>query len=232
MVATLPRQTAPANLERWEPDPDLTAHFGHRTRTLTDDELQTEIARIDHIFWMAVEAGIQHSTAYLVELASERASYCDALAFRARRGYQYREPAPGRFSREALDKLKGFVAIEDEIARSIELRRRGKNYVARCPFHEPDRTPSFTVFPRTQSYYCFGCHAHGDIFSWLMDRQGMTFPAAVRELAARFDVRLDGPDRSSGAREPHTRRDGHALRRAGYQEAIDSVAIIAGLLER
>jgi DNA primase len=74
------------------------------------------------------------------------------------------------------------VAIEDVIARYVPLRRGGQNYlVARCPFHE-DRNPSFVVYPQTQSFYCFGCREHGDVLSFLMRMEHLTFPEALNVL--------------------------------------------------
>jgi len=61
------------------------------------------------------------------------------------------------------------------------LRRSGKNFVARCPFHD-DRNPSFAVYPETQSFYCFGCHASGDVLSFLMRVEHLTFVEALKVL--------------------------------------------------
>lgn len=83
---------------------------------------------------------------------------------------------------EEVDRLKSLVAIEDIIARYVSLRRTGQNYlIGRCPFH-PDRTPSFVVYPQTQSFYCFGCRGHGDVLSFLMRMEHLTFPEALKVL--------------------------------------------------
>jgi DNA primase len=83
---------------------------------------------------------------------------------------------------DEVDRLKSLVAIEDVIARYVPLRRGGQNYlVARCPFHE-DRNPSFVVYPQTQSFYCFGCREHGDVLSFLMRTEHLTFPEALNVL--------------------------------------------------
>lgn len=98
--------------------------------------------------------------------------------------------APAPASRRAPDgatqdsevsQLKSSVAIEDLIGRYVELRTSGQNYKARCPFHE-DRNPSLVVFPRTQSFYCFGCRERGDVLSFLMLRDRLTFPEALKVL--------------------------------------------------
>jgi len=83
---------------------------------------------------------------------------------------------------DEVDRVKSLVAIEDVIARYIPLRRSSQNYlVARCPFHE-DRNPSFVVYPQTQSFYCFGCREHGDVLSFLMRIERLTFPEALKAL--------------------------------------------------
>jgi DNA primase len=87
---------------------------------------------------------------------------------------------------ERLERLKSLVAIEDLIGQYVPLRRSGKNHVGRCPFHD-DHHPSFVVYPATRSFYCFACHAAGDVFSFLMKAEHLSFPEALtvlRQLAA------------------------------------------------
>jgi DNA primase len=78
-----------------------------------------------------------------------------------------------------IDQVKSSVALEHVVARYLELRRRGQNYVTRCPFHQ-DRTPSFVVFPATRSFHCFGCRAHGDALTFLMKMEHLTFREALQ----------------------------------------------------
>jgi DNA primase len=85
---------------------------------------------------------------------------------------------------EEAGRLKSLVAIEDLIAQSVALRRSGKNFVGRCPFHN-DHRPSLVVYPATQSFYCFACRASGDAISFLMKAEHLSFPEALivlREL--------------------------------------------------
>jgi len=80
-----------------------------------------------------------------------------------------------------VQELKSLIRIEEVIGRYVQLRVSGQNFVGCCPLHE-DGKPSFVVFPRTQSFYCFGCRAHGDVITFLMRQQGHTFRKAVEVL--------------------------------------------------
>jgi DNA primase len=83
---------------------------------------------------------------------------------------------------DEVDRLKSLMAIEDIIGRYVPLRRTSQNYLTgRCPFHQ-DRNPSFVVYPETRSFYCFGCREHGDVLSFLMRMEQLTFPEALKVL--------------------------------------------------
>ena len=82
--------------------------------------------------------------------------------------------------------LKALVAIDRLVAQYLSLRPSGVNFVGRCPFHD-DHDPSLVVYPRTQSFYCFGCRKSGDAISFLMEMERLTFREALdalRDLAA------------------------------------------------
>lgn len=89
------------------------------------------------------------------------------------------------------DDIKERLDIVEIISASVPLRKSGRSYVGFCPFHPNTRTPAFTVYPDTQSYHCFGCKASGDVFTFLMQRQGLEFRDALEQLAARAGVRLE-----------------------------------------
>lgn len=89
-----------------------------------------------------------------------------------------------------IDEIKARLDIVDIIGESVQLRKAGKNFTGFCPFHANTRTPAFTVFPDTQSFYCFGCHASGTVFDFVMRKQGLDFGDALRQLAARAGVEL------------------------------------------
>ncbi|OUS16199.1 DNA primase [Gammaproteobacteria bacterium 50_400_T64] len=86
---------------------------------------------------------------------------------------------PQRFIDDLLDR----VDIVDVIGARLELRKTGKNHSARCPFHD-EKTPSFSVNPEKQFYYCFGCGAGGNAFGFVMDYDHVDFPQAVETLGA------------------------------------------------
>ena len=92
---------------------------------------------------------------------------------------------PGRIPQSFLDDLLDRVDIVDVVDRRVKLKKSGKNYSACCPFHD-EKTPSFSVSPQKQFYYCFGCGASGNVIGFLMELENLSFPEAVEELARRY----------------------------------------------
>jgi DNA primase len=89
------------------------------------------------------------------------------------------------------DEIKDRIDIVDVVSESVELRRAGRNFTGFCPFHHNVNTPSFVVFPDTQTWKCFGeCDEGGDVFSFVMKREGWDFSEALRSLADRAGVVL------------------------------------------
>lgn len=78
--------------------------------------------------------------------------------------------------------VKSRVSLVEVISRAVALTQVGNRYRGLCPFHE-EGTPSFVVYADQGTYHCFGCGAHGDIYSWVMERQRISFPAAVEAVA-------------------------------------------------
>jgi DNA primase len=88
-----------------------------------------------------------------------------------------------------------------------ELRRAGASeYVGRCPFHD-ERTPSFGVNPIEKVYYCFGCQASGDVFTFVMETEGLDFTGALETLAGRFGVELQTEQEDPQAAQRRQRRE-------------------------
>jgi DNA primase len=91
------------------------------------------------------------------------------------------------------EQIKERLPIEDVVGMYIKLERSGKNLRARCPFHN-EKTPSFFVSPDRGTYYCFGCQAHGDIFTFVEQFEGLDFRGALKSLAERAGVKLERVD--------------------------------------
>lgn len=95
----------------------------------------------------------------------------------------------GRIPHELIDTILARIDIVDLISRRVSLRKAGKDYQARCPFHE-ERTPSFTVSREKQFYHCFGCGAHGTAIGFLMEYDRLAFREAIEELAHEAGVEI------------------------------------------
>ncbi len=89
---------------------------------------------------------------------------------------------PGQISQEFIDDLRNRVNIVDIIKDYVPLKKRGQNYVGLCPFHA-EKTSSFVVSPHKQIFHCFGCGKGGNVYTFLMERGGLTFIDAVAHLA-------------------------------------------------
>lgn len=88
--------------------------------------------------------------------------------------------------------IKSRLDIVDIISESVSLRRSGRNYAGFCPFHQNTRTPAFFVFPETQTWRCFGaCAEGGDLFSYVMKKEGWEFKEALKNMAQRAGVTLE-----------------------------------------
>lgn len=100
---------------------------------------------------------------------------------------------------EIIDQIRDRADIVDVVSRFVDLRRAGSNYKGLCPFHE-EKTPSFNVNPDRQIFHCFGCGRGGNVFTFLMEMEGVTFPEAVRSLGKQYGVEV--PDRQAADEAP------------------------------
>ena len=90
-----------------------------------------------------------------------------------------------------VDEIKNRIDILDLVSDSVKLRRSGKNYLGFCPFHDNKRTPAFVVFPDSGTWRCFGqCNEGGDIFKYVMKKEGWDFAETLRYLAEKAGVEL------------------------------------------
>ena len=95
----------------------------------------------------------------------------------------------GRIPQHFIDELLNRVDIVDVIDSRVPLRKAGRDFQARCPFHE-EKNPSFTVSQNKQFYHCFGCGAHGSAISFLMEYEHLDFIEAIKELAHKAGIAL------------------------------------------
>ena len=94
-----------------------------------------------------------------------------------------------KFSKSLLDEIKNKIEISDIVGKRVVLQKRGKEFVGLSPFQN-EKTPSFTVNNEKQFYHCFSSNKHGDIFTFLVDVEGLSFPQAVEQLAEQAGVEL------------------------------------------
>ena len=101
-------------------------------------------------------------------------------------------------SPQIIEEIKYRNDIEEVISQHVSLKRAGNNLNGLCPFHS-EKTPSFTVFTGTKSFYCFGCGAGGDVISFVMRTENLTYVDALRALAKRSGIEIPEDDKSQRA---------------------------------
>ena len=126
-----------------------------------------------------------------------------------------------RFSDDFIQQIRDHNDIESVIGSYIDLKRRGKNLVGLCPFHN-EKTPSFTVYPDTASYYCFGCGAGGEVINFVRNIENLDFIESVKLLADRAGLKLPETDNYDDAIAKLRRRIYEANREAArfYHETL------------
>lgn len=109
----------------------------------------------------------------------------------------------GLIPQSFIDDLLNRTDIVDVVSSRIQLKKAGKNYTACCPFHK-EKTPSFSVSPDKQFYYCFGCGAGGNALGFIMDHDQLDFPQAIEDLAKRagMEVPREEGTRNNKPRQP------------------------------
>lgn len=100
-----------------------------------------------------------------------------------------------KISPEIIDQVRMASDIVEVVSGYLTLRKRGKNYFGLCPFHH-EKTPSFSVNPEMQIFHCFGCGAGGNVFTFIMRMEGITFPESVRILARAAGINIPEEDES------------------------------------
>jgi len=105
-----------------------------------------------------------------------------------------------RIPEEQIEEIRSSANIVDIISGYVQLKKRGKNYVGLCPFHQ-EKTPSFTVSDEKQIYHCFGCAAGGNAFKFLMEYKSISFVESVQEIADYLGVKINYENKVDPAKE-------------------------------
>ncbi|WP_340102974.1 DNA primase [Rhodohalobacter sp. 8-1] len=119
-------------------------------------------------------------------------------------------------SEDKKEEVRDTADIVEVVGDYVRLKKSGSGFVGLCPFHD-EKTPSFHVTPRLGIYKCFGCGASGDVFSFIMEMEGVSFPEALQSLADRYGIDLPEYGNSEEHEEHTKQREGiyHALKFAG-----------------
>lgn len=96
-----------------------------------------------------------------------------------------------KVSQDQIERIREATNIVDLVTEHVRLKKRGRNFVGLCPFHN-EKTPSFNVLEDKGIFKCFGCGKGGDVFSFVMQMEGLTFPEALRKLAKRANIEIEG----------------------------------------
>ena len=94
-----------------------------------------------------------------------------------------------RYPQTFIDDLKRQADIVRVIQDYVQLKKKGANWMACCPFHK-EKTPSFSVSPAKEIYYCFGCHKGGSVFNFVMEIERVPFPEAIKIVADKVGMPL------------------------------------------
>ena len=94
-----------------------------------------------------------------------------------------------RIPEETIERIRNTADIYDVVAQYVDLKKRGRNYFGLCPFHA-EKTPSFSVAPDKQIYHCFGCGSGGNVFSFIVEHEKVTFVEAVQQLGEKYGIRV------------------------------------------
>ena len=95
-----------------------------------------------------------------------------------------------KINQDDIDRIRDLADIVDVVSQFVDLKNRGNNFFGLCPFHN-EKTPSFSVAPSKQIYHCFGCGKGGNVFSFIMDYQKISFPESIKILADKYNVSLE-----------------------------------------
>lgn len=112
----------------------------------------------------------------------------------------------GHIPEDKIEEVKARVNVVDVVSEYVTLKKTGRNFVGLCPFHR-EKTPSFTVNPEKQIFYCFGCGEGGNAISFLMKINNMSFPESIRHLAGRMGITIPVKKVTEGERRKASEKE-------------------------
>ncbi|MBE3554127.1 MAG: DNA primase, partial [Thermicanus sp.] len=124
---------------------------------------------------------------------------------------------------EMIEKVRLAHDIVDVVSQYVSLRKSGKRYVGLCPFHS-EKTPSFTVVPDKQFFYCFGCHAGGDVLKFIMEIEGFSYVESIQYLAEKAGIPLPEMETRGQSEEDLKKermREAHLLATKYYHHVLN-----------
>ena len=129
------------------------------------------------------------------------------------------------YSDDMIEEVRTRNDIVDVISGYVKLQRKGSSYFGLCPFHN-EKSPSFSVSPSKQMYYCFGCGAGGNVFTFLMEYENFTFPEAVKALADRAGDGASGNGVFRGGKAAAGFKDGGCWRSIKWRQSITTACCV------
>ena len=127
-------------------------------------------------------------------------------------------------TQEKIAEIRHRASVVEVISDYVPLKKAGRNHMGLCPFHA-EKSPSFTVSEEKGIYHCFGCHAGGSVFHFLMQYDHLTFPESVERLAKRYGITIEAGARTGNAQETGEREK---LYRVNEQAAANYQKILFG----
>jgi DNA primase len=122
-----------------------------------------------------------------------------------------------------IDQIRDRSDVVEVVGQYVDLKRAGTNYKGLCPFHQ-ERTPSFVVSPDRQIYHCFGCGKGGNVFQFLIEMDGVSFPEAVRELGKRAGIEVESRAEDDARSENDALYQANAFAGRFYHDALVKTA--------
>ncbi len=110
------------------------------------------------------------------------------------------------YSEETIEEVRSASDIVDVVSSYVKIQKRGAQYMGLCPFHN-EKTPSFSVSPSKQMYYCFGCGAGGNVITFIMQYENLTFIEALKFLAERSNIALPQKEETQGERKTRSEKN-------------------------